>query len=251
MHLLSSPRRRRRLGWATLSLVALGAGAAVIAAFPEPKSLPPDRLTAAPPVQSERPVQLTASMRRGIAATLERFVPAAVGRRDAALAWKLAGPGLRAGGTRREWLAGSMPVFPFPARPTRYDQWKPAYTFRDRVGFDLMLMPRPETRRGPLAVSVDMARSGKRWLVDSWYVTAVFTGPDEKPWVAGAPDYEAGGYGADAAYNRPKFAQARLSPAWFAVPAGLVGLGLAALAGFALAAVRRNRRAVAAYSAER
>lgn len=251
MHLLSSPRRRRRLGWTALALVALGAAAAVVLAFPEPKRLPPDRLTAAPRIESERPVPLTPAMRRGIAATLERFVPAAVGRKNTALAWRLAGPGLRAGTSRRDWLEGDLPVFPFPARATRYDQWRPAYAFRDRVGFDLMLMPRPETRRGPLAVSVDMARRGKRWLVDSWYVTAVFTGPDEQPWVAGAPDYEAEGYGADAAYNRPKFAEARLSPAWFAVPAGLIGTGLAVLAAFALLSFRRNRRAVSAYSAER
>jgi hypothetical protein len=248
MRLPASPRRRRRLGWATLALVALGAAAAVVVALPEPKALPPDRLEAGPPLERERPVQLTPAMRRGIAATLERFVPAAVGRKDAALAWQLAGPGLRAGTTRRDWLDGDLPVFPFPARATRFDQWEPAYAFRDRVGFDLMLMPRPETRRGPLAVSVDMARRGKRWLVDSWYVTAVFTGPDEKPWVAGAPDYQAGGYGADAAYNRPKFAKARLSPAWFAVPGGLFAIGLAVLAAFAIRSVRRDRRALAAYS---
>jgi hypothetical protein len=247
MSVLSSPRRRRRLGGIGLVLVAAAAAAAVVAAFPGPEALPPDRLTAAPPVESERPVPVTRAMRRGIAQTLERFIPAAVGRRDTELAWRLAGPGLRAGGTRRAWLAGDMPVFPFPAKPTRYDQWKPAYAFRDRVGFDLMLMPRPETRRGPLAVSVDMMRRGDRWLVDSWYVTAVFTGPDEQPWVAGAPDYEAGGWGAEAQYNRPKFAESRLSAAWFALPAGLVGLGLLTLAGFALAGVRRNRRAMAAY----
>ena len=248
MRLLSSPRRRRRLGAASLVLVALAAGVGVFLAFPGPEPLPPERLVAGPRVEPERPVKVTRAMRRSIAATLERFVPAAVGRRDTTLAWELAGPGLREGTTRRDWLDGELPVFPFPARQTRYDEWKAAYAFRDRVGFDLMLMPRPETRRGPLAVSVDMTRAGRRWLVDSWYVTAVFTGPDEKPWVAGAPDYEAGGYGADAQYNRPKFADARLSPAWFAVPVGLVALGLAALAGFAVRGVRRNRRAFAAYA---
>jgi hypothetical protein len=248
VQLLASPRRRRRLAATGLALVALATGAAVVAAFPAPQPLPPGRLTAGPPVETDRPVKVTPAMRRSIADTLERFVPAAVLRRDTDLAWRLAGPGLRAGTTRREWLRGDLPVFPFPARATRYDEWKAAYAFRDRVAFDLMLMPRPETRRGPLAVSVDMTRSGKRWLVDSWYVTAVFTGPDEKPWVAGAPDYEAGGYGADAAYRRPKFAEARLSPAWFAVPAGLLGVGLAVLAGFALRGARRNRRAQAAYS---
>ena len=251
MGLLSSPRRRRRLGAAAVAVVAVGAAVALVQAFPGPKPLPPDRLTAGPPVEVERPVSVTPAMRRGIAATLERFVPAAVVRRDTALAWELAGPGLRAGSTRRDWLKGELPVFPFPARPTRYAEWKAAYAFRDRVGFDLMLMPRPETRRGPIAVTVDMARRGKRWVVDTWYVTAVFTGPDEQPWVAGQPDYEAGGWGAEAQYTRPKFAEARLSPVWFALPLGLVGLGIAVLVAVGVRNVRRSRRAVAAYAAGR
>ena len=85
----------------------------------------------------------------------------------------------------------------------------------------------------------------------TWYVTAVFTGPDEQPWVAGQPDYEAGGWGAEAQYTRPKFAEARLSPVWFALPLGLVGLGIAVLVAVGVRNVRRSRRAVAAYAAGR
>jgi hypothetical protein len=245
----SSPRLRRRLGWTAGILVAAGAAGATIALLPAGKPLPPDRLSAGPTVAVEREVKLTPAVRRAITTTLDRFVPAAVDRRDPAFAWSVAGPGLRGGTTRRDWLAGNLPIQPFPVQGTRFHGWRPLYVHRDRVGFDLLLHARPRTRRGPIAVSVDVVRSGRRWLVDSFYTTAVFNAPDEPGWVSGAPDYEAGGSTAEATYERPRFAQSRLSSAWFALPLGLFAAVLLAVAGYAIAVVRRNRRAAAAHEA--
>jgi hypothetical protein len=76
---------------------------------------------------------------------------------------------------------------------------------------------------GAIAVSVDVARTGRRWLVDSWYVSAVFTGPDERPWVTGSPDFQAEAKMADS-YTAPKFADAKLSPLWFAVPGAILAV---------------------------
>jgi hypothetical protein len=114
-------------------------------------------------------------MRRGIDETLARFIPAAVLRQDPALAWQLAGPGLRAGSTRRDWLTGQMPVYRFPWNGHRRDLvgWKPAFSYRNRVGFDLVLGARPRSRAGAMAVSVDLVRRGSRWLVDYWNVTGI------------------------------------------------------------------------------
>jgi hypothetical protein len=247
--IISSPRRRRRVGWSAGVVVAAGAAGATIALLPAGQPLPPDRLSAGPTVAEEREVKLTPAMRRGINATIDRFVPAAVDRRDPAFAWSVAGPGLRGGTTRRDWLAGNLPVQPFPVQGTRFHGWRPLYVHRDRVGFDLLLHARPRTRRGPIAVSVDVVRSGRRWLVDSFYTTAVFNAPDEPGWVSGAPDYEAGGSTADATYGRPKFAQSRLSSTWFALPLGLFAALALAVACYAIVVVRRNRRATAAYEA--
>jgi hypothetical protein len=245
----SSPRLRRRLGWTAGVLVAASAAAVTIALLPTGKPPPPDRLTAGPTVRAEREVRLTPAMRRGINATLDRFVPAAVGRRDPAFAWSVAGPGLRGGTTRRDWVAGNLPVQPFPVGGTRFHSWRPLYVYRDRVGFDLLLHPRKTARVGPIAVSIDVIRRGDSWLVDSFYTTAVFNDPDEPAWVAGQPDYGADGTTAEATYTRPKFAESRLSPAWFALPVGLFAGAVLAVAAYALAVVRRSRRAEAAHAA--
>jgi hypothetical protein len=247
INLLSSPRRRRRLGWIGLAAVAVSSAVAVVALAPGGKQLPPDRLSAGVETPQEREVQLTPAMRRGIVRTLERFVPAAVARENTALAWELAGPGLRAGSTRREWLRGDLPVVPFPVEQKRYDSWQVAYAYRDRVAFDLMLMPTKESRRGPLAVSIDVVRQKQRWLVDSWYVSAVFTGPDERPWVRGAPDFEAGGYD-ERSYDRPQFAKSRLGAGWFALPLALFACVALVPLVLGLRGFQRSRRATAAYA---
>jgi hypothetical protein len=227
--------------------VAVVSATAVVVLAPSGKRLPPDRLAEGTAIPQEREVQVTPEMRRGIVRTLEQFVPAAVTRTNTALAWKLAGPGLRAGSTRRDWVRGELPVFPFPLGQRRFDAWQVAYAYRDRVAFDLMLMPTRKSRRGPIAVSIDVIRRGERWLVDSWYVSAVFTGPDERPWVRGAPDFEAGGYD-QRSYDRPQFAESRLGATWFALPLGLFACLVLVPVVLAIRGLRRSRRAAAAYA---
>jgi hypothetical protein len=111
-------------------------------------------------------------MRRGIDATMARFVPAAVTGKDPALAWELAGPGLRAGTTRRDWLKGEMPVYRFPWDGDRGELlgWTPQFTYRNRVAFDIALGARKGTHT-VMEVSVDVVRRGSTWLVNYWNVT--------------------------------------------------------------------------------
>ena len=196
-------------------------------------------------------MKLTPAMRRAIDATLDAFVPAAVDRRDPVAAWRLAGPGLRNGSSLRDWRAGALPVQPFPVAGTRFHGWRALFSTRDRVALDLLLHPRAETRLGPIAVGIDLVRDDERWLVDAIYTTAVFNAPEEQPWVSGQPDYGADGATADATYERPKFAESRLDPAWFLLPVGLLCSAVLAVAAYAVAGLRRNRRAIRAHAALR
>lgn len=221
-------------------MLAVAAGAAgVIVLMPEGEGARPEVLRPAPSMPVEREIKLTAPMRHAIEATIAGFVPAAVGRRDPALAWQLAGPSLRAGTSRTEWLRGSLPVFPFPYRDSRLRGWKPLYTYSDRVGFDLLLQPRPGAKKGPIAVKVEMVHGRGRWLVDTWYPAAVWSAPDERPWIAGPPDYAAGGSTAEW-YNHEPTTKGRLDATWLFVPAGI--LGLVVVAPIALAGAGRLRR---------
>jgi hypothetical protein len=251
--LLASPRRRRRLIWAAGCLLCFVVAAIAIAAVPTGKPLPPVAAPPAEPLESApadpRQVRLTQAMRRGINATLDRFIPAAVGRRDPMVAWELAGPALRVGSTRRDWRAGNLPVHPFPFRNEPFHGWRPIYTYRDRVGLDLLLQPRRGADVGAIAFTIEVVRRDRRWLVNSVYPAAVWSAPEERPFLTGDQDFTAGGTTAKAVYNAPKVAQSTLNAAWLAVPLGFLGSVLLVPLVFILAAVRRNRRAVAAYKA--
>jgi hypothetical protein len=171
----ASPRRRRRLVW-----YASGAGLVLLAALlvlvlpgsptPVPEHLRPGGASSDP-----QEVALTPAMRRGIDATMARFVPAAVTGENLALAWELAGPGLRAGTTRREWLRGRTPVYRFPwdgdGRELR--GWKPFFAYRNRVAFDIALGARKGASVSVMEVSVDVVRRGPKWVVNYWYVTRI------------------------------------------------------------------------------
>jgi hypothetical protein len=250
---LASPRRRRRLIWTAGCLLAGLVAAIAIALAPTGEPLPPVALPPGEALESAsvepHEVRLTQAMRRGINATLDRFIPAAVGRRDPMVAWELAGPALRVGSTRQDWRAGELPVHPFPLGNERFHGWRPIYTYRDRVGLDLLLHPRRGADVGAIAFTIEVVQRDRRWLVNSVYPAAVWSAPDERPFLTGDQDFTAGGTTAKAVYNAPKIAQSTLSAGWLALPLGVLGSVLLLPLVFILAGVRRNRRAVAAYKA--
>ncbi len=244
----ASPRARRRIGWLGLTLAAAAAAALMVALLP---GRSPERTASpaagaptaqpAPGTTARRATALSAADRRAIDATLDRFVPAALERRDPGLAWELSGPDLRGSATRSDWVAGELPVFPFAPRGRAFHHWRPDVVEPGRVSFDLLLQPR-DRREGAITFSVELVRRGGRWLVDRWYPIATFTPVGQRPHVVGPNDFTPP---AGAASTPDK---ARLAPAWLLVPAAVVGL--LALVALALAArawlrVRRGRRALA------
>jgi hypothetical protein len=133
--------------------------------------------------------------------------------------------------------ARSLPVFPYAYRDARFPGWKPLYTYRDRVGFDLLLQPRNGAKTGAIAVKVEMLRRQGRWLVDTWYPTAVWNAPQERPWLTGPADFAAGGSTSDW-YEHEPTTHGRLEATWLFVPAGILALVVGVP--LALAAVRRR-----------
>ena len=234
---------RRRLAWTGIVLTAIVAAAATVVLLPRAQTVP-DRVTKGPVVRAEREVKVTREMRRGINSTLDRFIPAAVLGRDPNLAWELAGPTLRGGTTRADWLKGESPVWRYPVRNPRVRGWKPLFAYRNRVAFDVLLQPRQGAKLGPIAVSVDMARKGRRWIVDSWYVAAVFNAPGEDPWVTGQADFTTE-YSLRDHVKTPHFAQRRLASGWLLFPVALLAsIVLVPLVIGVRALLRRRRLAV-------
>lgn len=244
----ASPRLRRRLGYAVALLLAAGIVAVVIVLAPS-RAPRRERVSATPaaaePVSRAKTatperVRLARKDRLAIAATLARFIPAAVERRDPLAAWELVTPSLRLGQTRAEWRRGNLPVFPFQTRARRFDGWRIKQVRRNQVAFDLLLPPARGAGTEAVSYSFVFKRRDGRWLVDAAVPVATIAAGSGPPKVVGQADL-----GPTPGTNDRS---GRLSAAWFAVPFGLLGgLIIVVPVTLGLLSWRRGRRAQAAY----
>jgi hypothetical protein len=244
----ASPRKRRRLAKLGVVVLAVLVFAVLTAIFKRPNDSAPTSAVAPGSVYVEdRPVKLTPAMKREINQTLNRFVPAAVLRRDTMEAYELATPNLRAGASREEWERGEIPVFPATVRPP-YNGWRLNYSIQNNVNVDLMLKTtKQEKEISAYSYNVDLQRIGDRWLVESFYPVAQFrrTSLENGTKVVASYDFVPVQYqGASGTneYEKRLFTLAVLS-----IPA----LGLALVALLFAGQYLRNRRAERRYASGR
>jgi hypothetical protein len=218
----SSPRARRRLGFLGVVLV-LGAGVWGFSLLePAPKQVAAEPTDPGAPVVvgRERQVPLGAADRRAINRTLAAFIPAAVERRDPPAAYRLATPAMRNSATPAQWARGDIPVYPYPASEKR--DWTVNFSFPGHVSLDLFVHPRKGADVGPIAFTVELRRAAQhRWLVDSFFPTAMFPKVEDGGQPLAAPDLGPGNV-----QGTSQTGKARVSPAFFLIPLVLVGLVL-------------------------
>lgn len=182
--------------------------------------------------------ELSRAERRAITRVLNRFVPAAVRRENPLAAYGLVTPVLRTAATRAEWARGDIPVYPYPAAGRRFGAWRLEYVLRDKVGIELILLPRRGEKIGPIAFAVDLKRIRRRWLVDNFMPAATFAAPGEPARVLAPVDFGPGSSSGGGFSSEP-----RIDGAWVALPLAVLGLGpIVALAAL-LAVGLRGRRA--------
>ena len=193
-------------------------------------------------VSSASAARIAKADRAAITAVLDRYVPAALERKDLRLAYELSGPYVRGGMTLKEWLHGGIPVYPFPARGSSFGGWLLSWKTGDDVGLSLLIQPRKGAKTGPIAFDVQMTKQDGRWLVNAFLPRATFAGAGKPAKVFSERDLlPSGGRGSDAASGR-------LSPLWFAVPGALlVGLIVLVPLGYVVHARRRDSRAYREY----
>jgi hypothetical protein len=123
-------------------------------------------------------VPFTAADRRAVRKVLARFVRTAVARCDVGASWDLAGPSLREGVSRAQWHKGDIPVVPYPAARHGQGSWDLVdYSYRNRVGLEVMLFPRPRSGYSVASAQTELVRGPDgRWRVDYWMITK-FHGP--------------------------------------------------------------------------
>jgi hypothetical protein len=246
--LLSSPRRRRRLGW-TLAVV-LPLAAIVVVSIVYSTSGTDDTPVATDTTGPAEPVvatiKVTPAVRRRVDETVQTFVHTAVIRRNLAAAWPLASPVMRQGVTRREWVGGNLPVQPFPAAALQSADWRLRYRNERTLGIDVMIQPK-EGSGAPVAVyAAELTAPGsgtpRRFLVDSWYPQATLGAASGSEGDDSKTETQAE---ADLAYDSGK-----LGTEWLLVPAAIVLLLVGTLGGFGVRSIMRARRAERRYRDE-
>jgi hypothetical protein len=119
--------------------------------------------------ESDEKVVLTRAARAAVLDVAQRFVTSAVVRSRVAESWELAHPDLRQGLTRREWTTGDIPVVPYPVDSAR---WRLGYSYADRVGLEVYVLPRPGARVRAMVFDMELkpagSGEGRRWRVSSW-----------------------------------------------------------------------------------
>jgi hypothetical protein len=186
--------------------------------------------------------RLTAADRAGIDRTLDVFVPAAIARKHPGRAFAVVTPKLRGDSTRREWVAGNLPVSPYPAVGARFHAWTVDMTGRNYVMLDTQLHPPARSKLELTNWTIELRKIGGRWLVDSALPTAWF--PREG---SGSGNMHASNDLLPQP-NLTKDRHGRLGAIWFLVPGGVILLLLALPVGLWIASWRRNARAYAAYA---
>jgi hypothetical protein len=165
-----SPRARARLLRRALVVAALVAVGVLVAFFRNTGHSLQTPTNDKPVVVLHNPkgVAAPAAERAAAEQTLERFVQAAILRRDPARAWDLTTPHMRVGSTRDEWRRGEMPVVPYPSAEYRTDGLTRKYSYRGVLGYDVLVLPK--SKQGDQQVySCELHDLRGRWLVDFCY----------------------------------------------------------------------------------
>jgi len=126
-----SHRARRRLLWTTAVLVAAGAAAVVVVLLPEHHGGIASSVESGPVQTVARPkqVRITPQVRRRIDLLFDRFVPAAIARRDPLGARAYVTPALRRQATTAGWREGTIPVPPYDPAGTTFHGWTAVYSY--------------------------------------------------------------------------------------------------------------------------
>jgi hypothetical protein len=174
-----SPRLRRRLKWVAIagSLVVAG----ILVAVLMPGKSPSNGTTTGHRVPAQLAVnthqKLSQADRRRIDTLLDRFIPAAVERRDPSAAWALAGPELRSASSLSAFRAGNLPVPSYPANEQNYHHWRAIDVERGSVVLNVLVHPKNPQKLGTWVFSIEVVKSKSRWLVNRIYTIAVMNPP--------------------------------------------------------------------------
>jgi hypothetical protein len=144
LRLPTSHRARVRLLRRSIIAVVL-LGIAALIAFDRNSghstATPIDESKPAEVVRIPKTVRQTPQARAAAEATLGAFVRSAVIRRNLEQSWPLATPYMKVGTSHSDWLAGNLPVVPYPAGAFRTYGLTLNYSYKGTLGYDVLVLP--------------------------------------------------------------------------------------------------------------
>ena len=170
---LKTARRLSRLfpWFAGLVLVAGIVAVVIVFAFRDTSSSskPATPVTPAQPAAQPQPKQVPVP--RAAKLVAGQFILTAVQRKHLDKAWKLAGPGIRAGLTYKQWLTGNIPVVPWlgtiGTAPLSVD-----YSYKSEIALTIVIAPKKGTKGQPDTFKMVLQPRGKgakkHWVVQEW-----------------------------------------------------------------------------------
>ena len=175
LRLPKSHRKRVRLAWGSAAAVFVLTVAGLIVFEPNtghPFDTTIDESKPAQVFHVPKTVKATPEQKAAALATLDRFVRSAIIRRNLADSWPLASPRMKSGVSHKDWLAGNLPVVPYPASAFRTAGYTLKGQFAGVLDYDVLVLPK-ETKAAQLAgqqvYSCELDELHGAWLVDSCY----------------------------------------------------------------------------------
>jgi hypothetical protein len=175
LRLPASHRARKRLLRRSIAALVV-IGVALLIAFDRNTAhvtpTPIDLSKPATIIRTPKTVRQTPQALAAARSTLDRFVRSAFIRRDLAASWPLATAHMKIGTSHADWLAGNLPVVPYPANAFRTFGLTPKYSYRNVLGYDVLVLPK-ETKAGAAAgqqvYECELHEVRGTWLVDFCY----------------------------------------------------------------------------------
>jgi hypothetical protein len=166
-----SARLQRYAPWLAALVLVAGVAAAIVRFAPNRDAAP----QVIPKTQPKAPAkEKTVPLPRAATKAVYTFVTTAVARTNLAAAWKVSGPNIRGGLTYKQWLAGNIPVVPYPIETRGFaPHMKIDYSYPTSAQLELDLQPKAGSNTAGQLFIVELKRiagaNGKtRWIVDNW-----------------------------------------------------------------------------------
>jgi len=164
-----------RLLWGSLGAAVVLVVAGLIIFVPNTGhtlSTPIDTTKQAQVFHLPKTVPATPQEKADALATLSVFVPSAFTRQHLERSWPLATAHMKIGTSHSDWLHGNLPVVPYPAGAFDHAGWTLQYSYRDILGYDVLVIPRRNKagdEAGQQVYSCELHHVHARWLVDFCY----------------------------------------------------------------------------------